>query len=162
MIEIDLSKVDKTQGESITFQYEGTPHEWKDLCFARPLILDMVCAFSHEDSIVSGHINTALSVVCDRCLSDIIYEVDLDVDEIYKKDTQADDEESYTYTGETIYLDKMVYDAIMLALPQVFLCKEDCLGLCQQCGQNLNEKRCDCKKDDTEKTNPFIELKGLF
>ena len=38
-------------------------------------------------------------------------------------------------------------EEIILGYPVKFLCKIDCLGLCPKCGQNLNEKKCDCKND---------------
>ncbi|MEW5758098.1 MAG: DUF177 domain-containing protein [Candidatus Omnitrophota bacterium] len=34
---------------------------------------------------------------------------------------------------------------IILSYPLKPLCKDGCLGLCPKCGQDLNEKKCNCK-----------------
>ena len=36
-------------------------------------------------------------------------------------------------------------DAIAEAVPATILCREDCAGLCPQCGQDLNEAQCGCE-----------------
>jgi uncharacterized protein len=35
---------------------------------------------------------------------------------------------------------------LLLMLPTKMLCREDCKGLCDICGCNLNETTCDCRK----------------
>ena len=35
---------------------------------------------------------------------------------------------------------------ILLSYPVLFICKEECLGLCPGCGKNLNEGPCNCKR----------------
>ena len=47
-----------------------------------------------------------------------------------------------------------------MEFPIRFLCREDCLGLCQRCGTNLNEKSCDCGKGEID---PRLEpLKAIY
>ncbi len=46
------------------------------------------------------------------------------------------------FDGKTIDLDPIVREQVLLALPVAVLCREDCKGLCTQCGQDLNEKDC--------------------
>lgn len=41
-------------------------------------------------------------------------------------------------------VDELVYSEVILNLPSKHLCCEDCKGLCQKCGKNLNEGDCDC------------------
>jgi uncharacterized protein len=38
----------------------------------------------------------------------------------------------------------------LLAIPMKPLCREDCAGLCQKCGQDLNEGQCDCTKPEID------------
>ena len=51
--------------------------------------------------------------------------------------------------------------ALLLELPSRILCKEDCKGLCSQCGANLNDHECSCQKDLIRK-NPFSALASLL
>ena len=58
-------------------------------------------------------------------------------------------------------LDDAVRTAVLLELPSRILCKEDCRGLCAQCGANLNVNACSCQKDLTSR-NPFSALASLL
>lgn len=50
------------------------------------------------------------------------------------------------YDGETVVLDEDVRQMLILAMPTLFLCREDCRGLCVHCGANLNAGPCECPK----------------
>ena len=55
-------------------------------------------------------------------------------------------EHGLTTDLETIDLDPIVREQVLLALPVSVLCQEDCRGLCTVCGQDLNEKDCGCER----------------
>ncbi|MDR1117286.1 MAG: DUF177 domain-containing protein [Oscillospiraceae bacterium] len=62
-------------------------------------------------------------------------------------------------SNEQVDIDAVVRDAVILESDMVYLCKEDCLGLCPDCGKNLNEGGCLCGK----KTDPRLDkLKELL
>ena len=48
--------------------------------------------------------------------------------------------------GFDLDVDKLIYGEILVNWPMKVLCKEDCKGVCQFCGANLNEGQCSCKK----------------
>ena len=52
--------------------------------------------------------------------------------------------EAYPIVGNHVDLLPMVREHLILATPMQCLCQENCLGLCQVCGINLNEKKCEC------------------
>ena len=39
-------------------------------------------------------------------------------------------------------LDELVYSEVVVSVPMKHLCKEDCKGICEKCGKNLNEGEC--------------------
>ena len=55
----------------------------------------------------------------------------------------------------TLELDDVVISDIFLSLPSKNLCRDDCKGLCQICGQNLNNGECSC---DKRQTDPRLEI----
>ena len=61
--------------------------------------------------------------------------------------------------------DLMGQAALLLELPLLPLCQDDCQGLCPTCGQNLNEGPCGCAPADAgeEPTpqGPFAKLADL-
>jgi len=72
---------------------------------------------------------------CSRCLGDI--EVGL------KKDARL----SYPINEAELSIDLNpdIREEIIIDYPIKPLCRTDCLGLCPECGKNLNEGKCDCK-----------------
>ena len=57
--------------------------------------------------------------------------------------------------NESIELDDLLREDILLELPTKFLCKPDCKGLCPGCGKNLNEGKCDCS---ARQVDPRLEV----
>ncbi|MBU1006167.1 MAG: DUF177 domain-containing protein [Candidatus Omnitrophica bacterium] len=47
--------------------------------------------------------------------------------------------------GDILDIDEDIRQELMLDYPVKLLCKDDCKGLCPNCGQNLNVGNCDCK-----------------
>ena len=54
------------------------------------------------------------------------------------------DEDAYPLVDDELDLEPLVRDAVLLELPLAPLCREDCAGLCPQCGANRNEGACGC------------------
>lgn len=158
MIDIDISKALKQPGKPFPFSYCGTP-ELQGFAWSEPLELRAEYeVLDNGDIRIKGSFRAMVEAQCVRCLAEIKYRIDYNFDEIFVK--QGTEEDEYVFSGETMELDKMVYDAITLDVPQQLLCKEGCLGLCSQCGANLNERKCDCKANDGDKENsPFAKLK---
>ena len=80
-----------------------------------------------------------LSGPCMRCLEDAGAPVTVDVREVHQP---ADDDENLNseYLDENeLDLRSWVRDALVLALPVQIVCSEQCRGLCDICGANLNE-----------------------
>ena len=57
------------------------------------------------------------------------------------------DVEQEFYEEGRIDLSSPARDLILLSLPQVILCRQNCEGLCPECGTNLNVNKCDCKNE---------------
>jgi uncharacterized protein len=75
---------------------------------------------------------------CMRCLEDAQRELSVDAREV---DQPGGGEElsSPYLDGEELDIKAWARDALALALPTQIVCREDCLGLCAVCGENLNE-----------------------
>ena len=57
-------------------------------------------------------------------------------------------------------LEEFTVTEVVLSLPTKHLCREDCKGVCQSCGKNLNLGDCDCVK---EPVNPGLQaLRALL
>ncbi|WP_338865261.1 DUF177 domain-containing protein [Myxococcus stipitatus] len=58
---------------------------------------------------------------------------------------ELDDADQEVFDGKTIDLDPIIREQLLLAVPMNIVCKDDCKGLCSQCGTNLNEAKCQCE-----------------
>lgn len=72
-------------------------------------------------------------------------------------DESGSDEDVYPISGNDIDLIPVIREQVILATPLQSLCKEDCLGLCQICGANLNEGVCGCCTPVTA-SSPVVPL----
>ena len=160
MINIDLREALQSSGKVFRFEYDGMP-ELQEIVFSRPLKLNAKYSSIKEGIHVYGGFNTVIEVKCTRCLECVKYPINVSFDVMFK--TTAKDDDDYIYSGESLELDKLVYDEIILNIPQQVLCNDDCKGICQVCGGNLNNATCDCdKKQIADNNNPFSKLKGIF
>lgn len=106
--------------------------------------LDLRLESVMEGVLVSGTARAPLAGECVRCLDAIDGEITVDIQELYaypdrvREDAEADDEEQ-VIEGDLIDLEPALRDAVVLALPQAPLCRDDCPGLCSECGARLAE-----------------------
>ena len=68
------------------------------------------------------------------------------------------EEDELSYDMPTIILDDIISTFFIMNFPSKILCMENCKGLCDKCGQNLNDGECDCFKNRVGKNNPFADL----
>jgi uncharacterized protein len=144
---IDLRELKRTGKEESDFFFEYTPeYKLADIPNVEMLNPVSVCGTvtltGQHSAYVEGEIVFTLEGECTRCLSPASKKYSA----FFAESIQQGDLEGYPLVNDKIDLTKIVDDAILMALPVNFLCKEDCLGLCQGCGVNLNNEQCKCNK----------------
>ncbi|CUQ65239.1 YceD family protein [Candidatus Nitrospira inopinata] len=75
------------------------------------------------------------------------------------KPEEESDDDLYYYSGDHLELAPMLREQLILASPMHPLCNPDCLGLCPQCGKDLNEGPCRCVAESAG--GPFQALRGM-
>ena len=116
--------------------------------------------------------------LCSRCSEIATVKIDTPISMVLKpKGKSEDDVEDLAlgfYQGKEFEVNPIVEEQLILSLPYKILCKDECLGLCPSCGENLNfEQHCRCSDelkssgpDSAEKNGkdgkflPFEELKA--
>ncbi|MDA8370817.1 MAG: DUF177 domain-containing protein [Nocardiopsaceae bacterium] len=107
-----------------------------------------------EGVLVTGTARTRVEGECSRCLDPVSETLTAEFQELFRYPPEdaagvaedadaADDDEDYYLEGELLDLEQVVRDAIVLALPLSPLCREDCPGLCVECGVKLAEAGAD-------------------
>ena len=107
-----------------------------------PVEFDLRLEAVMEGVLVTGSVNAELVGECARCLEEIHDEVVADFQELFvyeESDTaeSAEDEDVSRLEGDLLDLEPLLRDAVVLTLPFQPLCREDCPGLCIECGARL-------------------------
>jgi uncharacterized protein len=160
--------LDLTLGEDWFTRWQG---EDPDLEFSSPgnLAVRVHLERHGRDILVRGHLEGTLNLNCSRCLVSFSHPAATDFDlllapapdqagpadeELSKADLDRD-----FYTGETVNLESILREQVLLTLPLKPLCAEACKGLCPRCGADLNQETCQCPAE--ESTSPLAILKNI-
>lgn len=119
-----------------------------------------------QNATLDGLLEYRSHPACDRCLS--AYEDDASVpfhaalaplyegkrqmerEEGMEVEIVRDDLEFSYYEGDRFDLGELIREQALLDQPMKHLCREDCRGLCQRCGKDLNEGPCGCAEKSTD------------
>ncbi len=138
--------------------------------FLRPIAWSVDVTNTGGALLVMGRATAQAATSCARCLDEVVYDLEGDIEgffviggeEACAPEDMEGDEFSYLPDGRVIDLAPLIEQALLLELPLLPLCDDDCKGLCAHCGANLNEGPCACASErDADEDNPFSVLKGL-
>ena len=79
---------------------------------------------------------------CARCLQPAHGALEGEVREVFE--SPPAEGETYPLDHDAIDLEPLARETVVLELPQAPLCREECLGLCPDCGVDRNEGTCSC------------------
>lgn len=125
---------------------------------------------SGKELLVQASVLCPVEVSCRRCLAPIPIALDQplratlapresDAAGPEEMELHSSDLEVVTYEGEDVVLDDLVREQILLGVPAYPLCREDCAGLCLQCGKDLNEGSCGCAEPMDPRLAKLTEIK---
>ena len=107
---------------------------------ASPLGYTLYVQMVDEGLLVQGSLSALMEGRCARCTQLFSTMV---VDSGFLRDY------SELKGAEEVDVTEDLREAILLNLPRFPLCEEKCKGLCPHCGVDLNEKSCDCSKEES-------------
>jgi uncharacterized protein len=109
-----------------------------------------------------GTAQTVVQGECRRCLKPVETPVNLEIGALFAQDPDAlEDPDSYPVAPDATEVDitPAVREELLLAAPRYVLCRDDCKGLCPQCGQDWNAGPCDCAPASDPRWQPLKALK---
>jgi len=140
---------------SRVFQPEDVGQEGDVYRIVAPVVVEMDV---HKDKArfrLEGTARTELELPCSRCVEPYRMPVNAAFDLRYLPASEAaaaegeteiaeEDLDTSVYRDDLIDLHDVLREQFYLALPMKPLCREDCAGLCPQCGTNRNTGTCSC------------------
>lgn len=120
---------------------------------------------------IRGSLETRMRVLCARCLEPVEQAIEATFDLLFRpqeadqdnadRSISASETEIGYYEGDGLLLEDVLREQILLALPAKILCKEDCRGLCPECGRNRNTDPCDCVARSADpRWSSLTEIRG--
>ena len=95
-----------------------------------------------------GAVDADVAVVCHRCLEPVTAHVNGDFDVIVRRGESSGVEGEDVITlgahEHEVPMEPLVHETVVVNAPMVVACRDDCRGLCPNCGVNLNTGSCDC------------------
>ncbi len=106
---------------------------------------------NEQEIFLQGRLHFGWKLICDRCMSEVDKAMELD----FNRDILLAED------GHSLDLDELIREEAILNFPQKILCREECLGICMNCGKNKNENACGCQRAEAADIR-FAGLKELF
>jgi len=162
MLSLNLGKirtgrdgVDKVRFEKV-YPPEALGEEREDFTLVAPVDLSFDISQDKDKFRLVGQVQTTLELPCSRCLESYTLPVNAAFDLRYhprtensgegEREVEEDDLTTAFYDNEEIDLGQLMHEQFYLALPMKPLCKDNCRGLCPECGTNLNRGTCACPR----------------
>jgi uncharacterized protein len=137
-----------------TYPPDALPSDSEVYRIAAPFSLRCEVRKNRQQYRLVGRIQATLELTCGRCLEGYVLTVDEPIDVLFlpraepaapaEREVEEDDLSTAYYEGQVLDLGQLMQEQFYLAAPMKPLCREDCRGLCPDCGTNLNTGSCDC------------------
>lgn len=150
---IDLTDIIKNESGKLviseTFSMPEISFMGEEFDFSEPFKAEGVILNNSKALELDMTVTGKALVHCARCQKPLTAEISFPVKETLMREDEAasEDDEIILYSGKEIELDDVIMSNFLMSVPVKYLCKEDCKGLCANCGADLNEGDCDCDKD---------------
>ncbi|MFW6598339.1 YceD family protein [Propionibacteriaceae bacterium Y2011] len=104
-----------------------------------PIDLELRLEEVGEGVLVTGTASAQLHGECGRCLAEISDDLEIDIQELFVHPGEnVEDAGTSRLEGDLFDLEPLLRDQVVLDLPFQPVCRDDCLGLCPDCGVDLN------------------------
>lgn len=151
------------------YQPDALAGDRETFSVAAPLDLAFDIYKDKDQFRVVGGVQTTLELLCGRCLQRFMWPLGATFDLRYQpyahnagegeREIEDGDLSTAFYENDAIDLGQLMREQLYLSLPMKPLCREDCRGLCPQCGTNWNLGKCDCRPEWVDPR--FAALKAL-
>ncbi len=162
---LDISDLLKNPGGQMDFECELSLKQFDfqqlGVSFEQPVSVKGELKNTGGVVVMEAKVQGVYETCCDRCGEPISVPIAFTATEDFVKGTDVVNEgDAIQLESHYIQLEEVIGENAFASIPLKNLCKEDCKGICQICGQNWNVGSCDCKEDNWDPR--FDCLKGLF
>ena len=154
----NVAQLMKSHGTSLEFDIDEDDVQLdQDLKVIGPLTGHVRMRRINQGLLVDGWVDLVVELTCTRCLKEFEQPMHLTFTERFHPTVDvmtgtplppiAEEDVFPIDDHHQVDLTETIRQRVLLDIPMVTLCKEDCAGLCSQCGHDLNLGPCDCKPE---------------
>ncbi len=139
--------LEANNGTSRTIELDYPEIQAEDVLLT-PLIGAFRAIRNSKGIYIAGSLTSNIDAECSRCLKPILLPIAIELDEMYNYPPESAPPGEYA-VGEDGFIDlaPLIRQLSLLEIPMQLFCREECLGLCIECGHNLNDSDCGCTED---------------
>ncbi len=172
-MKISLDKLTRREIDKLDLNFSQKVDSIKycneDYKLVSPLNIEGSVSNTNKGLYLDMDINFTIIDNCSRCLEGVEVPIGYSIEGfLVKEDFDEDsfeDDDAFIYDGQDLDIIDIVEQTLDFEMPARVLCNEDCIGLCQGCGANLNKEACSCNEsaNNEENIDPrFAKLKDIF
>ncbi len=144
----------------LSFNMKSFLYQGDEIIFKSPVKAKGKASIQEDIIHFDVQVSFVIELTCTRCLDRYTSNFDINIFEEYTNNPKKESEDIIFITEDSIDMEEVIKNNILLSLPIKKLCSNDCKGLCQHCGANLNKSQCNCSQDDIDIR--MAKLKDLF
>lgn len=152
-MKLNISRLLKETGAIEDFKFSlPLLQDYDEVSFRKPIAVEGKISNNGDTLQIKAKVETEISVQCDRCLDKVDIPLKFEFVESYRHVSVCDEEsfennDCIVLEEDIIDMEQAVRENVILNMPMQVLCDPECPGICPQCGQNLKEKKCNCRTD---------------
>lgn len=154
---------------------EGTHHlsftgTSSDLNLTEPFFdsykMEIALTRNHHQILMKSELSLKAKFICDRCANEFEAAIPVNFSITFFMGMEPAETDDLNIQYLSVDADKIditdeIFDYANLSIPLKKLCKDDCRGLCQSCGSDLNISTCNCHDGEIDsRWLPLMELKN--
>jgi uncharacterized protein len=151
-LKIDLSNIAGTPGERGRYSISEDVAATEEMSCLGPVTGEITVENVGSLLLVRGRLRATVALRCARCLGEFTRSLEIDIEEEFAaagtgaevKTIDREEPEASAIANYVLDVSDLVRQEVAVRVPMAPLCREACLGICAQCGKNLNEGPCGC------------------
>ena len=130
-----------------------------------PTTYNLTLTNTGDSYFLSGSAKVDVQTKCSRCLEFFKFQLNTNIENLFITQSMVNKKEPFDsldvhIIDNKINAKKIIVSNFLLEVPIMPICNDDCRGLCQYCGCNLNKVKCRCEEDRKITNSQFAELKN--
>jgi uncharacterized protein len=167
-LKIDFANIAGTPGARGRYSISENVAQTEDFACVGPAVGELQVENTGSLLLLRGELRATLKLACVRCLGAFERPITMTIEEEFSTgETEPDiatmdrdDPDASAMSDFVLDVSEFVRQQILVNVPIASICREDCRGICPRCGQNLNEKDCDCAVEPAD--SPWAKLSDLL